>query len=260
MRKNYVEICGIDTSELRTLSEEKKRELLILAKGGDKAAREELIIGNLRLVLSVISKFASRGESANDLFQVGCIGLIKAIDNFNIELDVRFSTYAVPMIIGEIRRHLRDNNSVRISRSMRDLAYRALQVKEQISVTKQRDATLAEIATALGETEAAVGAAMEAIVEPVSLYDSVFSDGGEDSMYVIDKLRANDGESDDEWVESITLREALKKLSPREMNIIARRFYKGKTQMEIADEIGISQAQVSRLEKGAIEKLRKYMK
>ena len=164
------------------------------------------------------------------------------------------------MIIGEIRRHLRDNNSVRISRSMRDLAYRALQVKEQISVTKQRDATLAEIATALGETEAAVGAAMEAIVEPVSLYDSVFSDGGEDSMYVIDKLRANDGESDEEWVESITLREALKKLSPREMGIIARRFYKGKTQMEIADEIGISQAQVSRLEKGAIEKLRKYMK
>lgn len=260
MRKNYVEICGIDTSELTTLTEERKRELLLLSKGGDRAAREELIVGNLRLVLSVISKFASRGESANDLFQVGCLGLIKAIDNFNTELDVRFSTYAVPMIIGEIRRHLRDNNSVRISRSMRDLAYRALQVKEQISVTKQRDATLAEIATALGETEAAVGAAMEAIVEPVSLYDSVFSDGGEDSMYVIDKLRANDGESDEEWVESITLREALKKLSPREMGIIARRFYKGKTQMEIADEIGISQAQVSRLEKGAIEKLRKYMK
>ena len=260
MRKNYVEICGIDTSELRTLSEEKKRELLLLAKAGDDRAREELIVGNLRLVLSVISKFASRGESANDLFQVGCIGLIKAIDNFNTDLDVRFSTYAVPMIIGEIRRHLRDNNSVRISRSMRDLAYRALQVKEQISVTKQRDATLAEIATALGESEAAVGAAMEAIVEPVSLYDSVFSDGGEDSMFVIDKLRANDGESDDEWVESITLREALKKLNAREMGIIARRFYKGKTQMEIADEIGISQAQVSRLEKGAIEKLRKYMK
>ena len=260
MRKNYVEICGIDTSELKTIKEEKKRELLLRAKAGDTAAREELIIGNLRLVLSVISKFASRSESANDLFQVGCIGLIKAIDNFNTDLDVRFSTYAVPMIIGEIRRHLRDNNSVRISRSMRDLAYRALQVKEQISVTKQRDATLQEIATALGESEAAVGAAMEAIVEPVSLYDSVFSDGGEDSMFVIDKLRASDGESDDEWVESITLREALKKLSPREMNIIARRFYKGKTQMEIADEIGISQAQVSRLEKGAIEKLRRYMK
>ena len=260
MRKNYVEICGIDTSELRTMSEEKKRELLLRTKNGDRVAREELIVGNLRLVLSVISKFTSRGESANDLFQVGCIGLIKAIDNFNIELDVRFSTYAVPMIIGEIRRHLRDNNSVRISRSMRDLAYRALQVKEQISITKQRDATIAEIAAALGESESAVGAAMEAIVEPVSLYDSVFSDGGEDSMFVIDKLRANEGESDDEWVESITLREALKKLNPREMNIIARRFYKGKTQMEIADEIGISQAQVSRLEKGAIEKLRKYMK
>ena len=260
MRKNYVEICGIDTSELKTIKEEKKRELLLRAKEGDTKAREELIIGNLRLVLSVISKFASRSESANDLFQVGCIGLIKAIDNFNTDLDVRFSTYAVPMIIGEIRRHLRDNTSVRISRSMRDLAYRALQVKEQISVTKQRDATLQEIAAALGESEAAVGAAMEAIVEPVSLYDSVFSDSGEDSMFVIDKLRASDGESDDEWVESITLREALKKLTPREMNIIARRFYKGRTQMEIADEIGISQAQVSRLEKGAIEKLRRYMK
>ena len=259
MRKNYVEICGIDTSELKTMSEERKRELLLLVKEGDLAAREELIVGNLRLVLSVISKFASRSESANDLFQVGCIGLIKAIDNFNTDLEVRFSTYAVPMIIGEIRRHLRDNNSVRISRSMRDLAYRALQVKEQISLTKQRDATLAEIATALGESESAVGAAMEAIVEPVSLYDSVFSDGSEDSMFVIDKLRA-DGESDEEWVESITLREALKKLSTREMSIIARRFYKGKTQMEIAGEIGISQAQVSRLEKSAIEKLRKYMK
>lgn len=259
MRRNYVEICGVDTSELKTMSEEKKRELLLRSKAGDMAAREELIVGNLRLVLSVISKFSSRGESANDLFQVGCIGLIKAIDNFNVELDVRFSTYAVPMIIGEVRRHLRDNNSVRISRSMRDLAYRALQVKEQISITKQRDATIAEIAAALGESETAVGAAMEAIVEPVSLYDSVFSDGGEDSMFVIDKLRASEGDSDDEWVESITLREALKKLNAREMSIISRRFYKGKTQMEIADEIGISQAQVSRLEKGAIEKLKKYM-
>ncbi len=259
MRKNYVEICGVDTSELKTMSEERKRELLVRTKAGDKAAREELIVGNLRLVLSVISKFSSRSDSANDLFQVGCIGLIKAIDNFNIELDVRFSTYAVPMIIGEVRRYLRDNNSVRISRSMRDLAYRALQVKEQISITKQRDATIAEIAAALGESESAVGAAMEAIVEPVSLYDSVFSDGGEDSMFVIDKLRAGDGDSDDEWVESITLREALKKLNAREMSIISRRFYKGKTQMEIADEIGISQAQVSRLEKGAIEKLRRYM-
>ncbi|MBQ8689851.1 MAG: SigB/SigF/SigG family RNA polymerase sigma factor [Clostridia bacterium] len=258
MRKNYVEICGVDTSSLTTLSEAKKRELLERAKEGDMAAREELIVGNLRLVLSVISKFSSKNDSANDLFQVGCIGLIKAIDNFNLELDVKFSTYAVPMIIGEVRRHLRDNNSVRISRSMRDLAYRALQVKEEISATKQRDATLAEIAEILGESERAVGAAMEAIVEPVSLYDSVFSDGGEDSMFVIDKLTM-DSDTDGDWVESITLREALKKLSSREMNIISRRFYKGKTQMEIADEIGISQAQVSRLEKGAIEKLRRYM-
>jgi len=259
MRKNYVEICGIDTSELKTMPEEKKRELLILSQGGNATAREELIVGNLRLVLSVISKFSSKGESANDLFQVGCIGLIKAIDNFNLELDVRFSTYAVPMIIGEVRRYLRDNNSIRISRGVRDLAYRALQVKEDILAKYQRDATIAEIATALGESESSVGAAIEAIAAPVSLYDSVFSDGGEDSMYVIDKLKA-DSDSDEEWVESISLKEALKKLNAREANIIARRFYKGKTQMEIADEIGISQAQVSRLEKGAIEKLRKYMR
>ena len=259
MRKNYVEICGIDTAELKTMPEEKKRELLIRARGGDAAAREELIVGNLRLVLSVISKFSSKAESANDLFQVGCIGLIKAIDNFNLELDGRFSTYAVPMIIGEVRRYLRDNNSIRISRGVRDLAYRALQVKEDILAKHQRDATILEIATALGESESSVGAAIEAIAAPVSLYDSVFSDGGEDSMYVIDKLTA-DSDSDEEWVESISLKEALKKLNTREANIIARRFYKGKTQMEIADEIGISQAQVSRLEKGAIDKLRKYMR
>ena len=221
MRKNYVEICGIDTAELKTMPEEKKRELLILSRGGDATAREELIVGNLRLVLSVISKFSSKGESANDLFQVGCIGLIKAIDNFNLELDVRFSTYAVPMIIGEVRRYLRDNNSIRISRGVRDLAYRALQVKEEILAKHQRDATIAEIAAALGESESSVGAAIEAIAAPVSLYDSVFSDGGEDSMYVIDKLKA-DSDSDEEWVESISLKEALKKLNAREANIIAR--------------------------------------
>lgn len=259
MRRNYVEISGVDTSKLVTLNEEKKRELLRLAKDGDTHAREELIMGNLRLVLSVVSKFSSKGDSANDLFQVGCIGLIKAIDNFNLELDVKFSTYAVPMIIGEIRRYMRDNNSMRISRSMRDLAYRALGVKEHILATKQRDATLAEIATALGESESAVGAAMEAIVEPVSLYDSVWNDGGEDTMYVIDKL-AGEENSDESWVESITLKEALKKLNAREASVISRRFYKGRTQMEIADEIGISQAQVSRIEKGAIDKLRRYMK
>ena len=258
MRRNYVEICGVDTSKLKTLSEAKKRELLLMAREGDATSREELIMGNLRLVLSVISKFSSRGESANDLFQVGCIGLIKAIDNFNLTLDVKFSTYAVPMIIGEIRRYMRDNNSVRISRSVRDLAYRALQVKEKISIDKGRDPSISEIAKILGESEGDVGAAMEAIVEPVSLYDSVYSDGGEDSMYVIDKL-TNDEGSDDKWIESITLKEALKKLCERERTIITRRFFKGKTQMEIADEIGISQAQVSRLEKGAIDKLRKYM-
>ncbi len=258
MRKNYVEISGVDTSKLKTLTEEKKRELLKKAAQGDREAREELILGNLRLVLSVISKFSSRGESANDLFQVGCIGLIKAIDHFNLLLDVKFSTYAVPMIIGEIRRYMRDNNSVRISRSVRDLAYRALQVKEQISLDKGREPTVSEIAKILGESESDVGAAMEAIVEPVSLYDSVYSDGGDDTMYVIDKLTL-DGDSDDKWIESITLKEALKKLSEREKGIISRRFFKGKTQMEIAEEIGISQAQVSRLEKGAIEKLKKYM-
>ena len=258
MRKSYVEISGVDTSKLTVLKEERKKELLVLAHGGDRAARDELIMGNLRLVLSVISKFSSKGENANDLFQVGCIGLIKAIDNFNLALDVRFSTYAVPMIIGEVRRYMRDNNSIRISR-MRDLAYRALQVKEDVSAKHGRDATIAEIAKTLGESEASIGAAMEAIVEPVSIYDSVWSDGGEDSMYVIDKLRSDDGDVDEGWVESISLKEALKKLNEREMSIISRRFFKGKTQMEIADEIGISQAQVSRLEKGAIDKLRRLM-
>lgn len=257
MRINKVEICGVDTSELKTLSEERKRELLKLSKAGDKAAREELIVGNLRLVLSIIQRFNPKGDSANDLFQVGCIGLIKSIDNFNLDFDVKFSTYAVAMIIGEVRRYQRDNNSVRISRSIRDLAYRALQIKEEISRGEQREATIKEIAERLGETEKAVGEAMEAIVEPVSLYESVYNDG-EDSVYVIDKL-TDDGDTGDEWVESISLKDALKKLNERELGIITRRFYKGKTQMEIADEIGISQAQVSRIEKGAIDKLRKYM-
>ena len=258
MRKNYVEICGVDTSKLTVMNEEKKRELLRRSKSGDKSAREELILGNLKLVLSVVSKFTPKNESASDLFQVGCIGLIKAIDNFNLDIDVRFSTYAVPMIIGEIRRHQRDNNAVRISRSMRDLAYRALGVKESISAKYGRDATVSEIAEALGVAESEVGEAMDAIVEPASLYDSVFSDGGEDSMYVIDKL-SEKSDSDESWVENISLNEALAKLNSREMGIISKRFFKGRTQMEIADEIGISQAQVSRLEKGAIEKLRRFM-
>ena len=257
MGTNKVEICGIDTSNLTVLTEEEKRRLLRLSGEGDTDARCALVMGNLRLVLSVVSRFNAKNDGADDLFQVGCIGLIKAIDNFNLEMDVRFSTYAVPMIIGELRRYQRDNNSVRVSRGVRDLAYRALQAKEEISRSEQRDASAREIAARLGVTERAVSEAMEAIVEPISLFDSVYGDG-EDTVYVIDKL-ADESESDDVWVENISLREALKKLSAREMDIVERRFYKGRTQMEIAAEIGISQAQVSRIEKGAIEKLRKYM-
>ena len=257
MRLNKVEICGIDTSTLVTIGEEKKRTLLRKAQNGDEQARESLVIGNLRLVLSVIGRFNPKGDSSDDLFQVGCVGLIKAIDNFNLDLDVRFSTYAVPMIIGEIRRYQRDNNAVRVSRGMRDLAYKALQTKEEISRSQQREPTIAEIAEKLSVSEKSVGEAMEAIVEPMSLFDSIYGDG-EDSVFVIDKL-ADESESDEIWVENISLKEALKKLNPREMNIIERRFYRGRTQMEIAEEIGISQAQVSRVEKGAIEKLRKYM-
>jgi len=257
MRKRIVEICGVDTSQLRTLTEEEKRALLVRSQAGDLEAREDLTMGNLRLVLSVIQRFNPKNESVDDLFQVGCLGLIKAIDNFNLQMDVRFSTYAVPMIIGEIRRYQRDNNAVRVARSVRDLAYRALQAKEEIARTEQREATLAEIAAMLSTTEEAVGEAMEAIVEPVSLFDSVFGDG-EDAVYVIDKL-ADEEESDEAWVESLSLKEALKKLTPRELGIVERRFYKGRTQMEIAAEIGISQAQVSRIEKSAIDKLRRYM-
>ena len=252
-----VDICGINTSGLTTLSEDEKKELLEKCRKGDMAARERLTLGNLRLVLSVIRRFSPKNDTADDLFQVGCIGLMKAIDNFDPSFDVRFSTYAVPMIIGEIRRFQRDNNAVRVSRGIRDLAYRALQVREGIMRSEQREPTVTEIAERLGEPVRAVEEAVEAIVEPMSLYDSVFKDG-EDSVYVIDQL-ADETQSDEILVESIALKEALKKLSDREKGIIARRFYKGKTQMEIADEIGISQAQVSRLEKGAIDKLRKYM-
>ena len=257
MRINKVEICGVNTSGLKTLTEAEKRALLKRASDGDKDARCELVMGNLRLVLSVIGRFNPKRESVDDLFQVGCIGLIKAIDNFNLDLDVRFSTYAVPMIIGEVRRYQRDNNAVRVSRGIRDLAYRALQAKEEISRREQREATVTEISASLGISEKAISEALEAIVEPISIFDSVYGDG-EDNMYVIDKL-ADDNESDENWVESISLKEAMKRLSDREKGIIERRFYKGRTQMEIAAEIGISQAQVSRLEKGAIDKLRKYM-
>lgn len=252
-----VEISGINTAKLKVLTDEEKEELLRRTKTGDKQARDELICGNLRLVLSIIQRFGGRKESPDDLFQVGCIGLIKAVDNFNIDLNLKFSTYAVPMIIGEIRRYLRDNNAVRISRSMRDLAYRALSAREEISREKQIDPTSDEIAERIGESRDAVVRAMEAIVEPISLYEPVFTENG-DSLYVIDQL-ADVGSSDEAWLENIALAEALQTLGERERKIIDMRFYKNKTQMEIAEEIGISQAQVSRLEKGALERIRKQI-
>jgi RNA polymerase sporulation-specific sigma factor len=252
-----VEICGTDTSKLITLSEEEKRELLKRSHEGDTEARERLILGNLRLVLSVMRRFSPKNDTPDDLFQVGCIGLIKAIDNFNPAFDVKFSTYAVPMIIGEIRRFQRDNNPLRISRSIRDLAYKALQIKEAVMRREHREPTTDEIAKALDCDPKLVEVSCEAIVEPLSLYDSVYGDG-EDKVFVIDQL-SDDTQSDDILIESIALNEALKKLNEREKNIISHRYYKGKTQMEIASEIGISQAQISRIEKQAIDKLRRYM-
>ena len=257
MSFNKVEICNVDTSTLMTLSEEEKQELLRRVREGDGSAREKLILGNLRLVLSVVGRFNPKRDSADDLFQVGCIGLIKAIDNFNPDFAVRFSTYAVPMIIGELRRYQRDNNSVRVSRGIRDLAYRALQIKEEVSRNEGREATISEIAKGLDVSERAVGEAMEAIVEPVSLFDSVYGED-DDKMYVIDKL-ADESEESEVWIENIALKEALGRLVGREREIIMRRYYSGRTQMEIAEEIGISQAQVSRLEKSAIDKMRKWM-
>ncbi len=257
MYYNKVEICGVNTANLRVLNDEEKRQLLFRVKSGDTLARKELIDGNLRLVLSIIQRFASRKENMDDLFQVGCIGLIKAIDNFNIDLDVKFSTYAVPMIIGEVRRYLRDNNSIRVSRSVRDLAYKALQVREELTSESFSEPTIEQIALRLGEKKDAVVSALEAISEPVSLYEPVFNDSG-DSLYIMDQIR--DTSSDDElWIEDIALKEAMKTLNERERKIIDMRFYAGKTQSEIAEEIGISQAQVSRLEKGALERIRKQI-
>ena len=255
MKYNKVEICGVNTSSLRVLSEEEKRELLEKTKKGDTKSREKLIDGNLRLVLSIIQRFTGRRENLDDLFQVGCIGLIKAIDNFNIELDVRFSTYAVPMIIGEIRRYLRDNNSIRVSRSMRDLAYRALQAKEEMSKDTGSEPSIEKIAERLGEKKEDVVIALEAITEPVSLYEPVFNDSG-DSIYIMDQI-SDDKNLDENWIVDISISESLKKLSDRERNIIRKRFFDGKTQMEVAEEIGISQAQVSRLEKNALLKMKK---
>lgn len=257
MYYNKVEICGVNTAKLKTLTDSEKKELLKKCKEGNEEARQTLIYGNLRLVLSIIQRFNNRREELDDLFQVGCIGLVKAVDNFNTDLDVKFSTYAVPMIIGEIRRYLRDNNAIRISRSMRDTAYRALQAREEFMRDKQCEPTIDQLAALLGEKKENVVRAMEAIVEPVSLYEPVYSENG-DSIYLMDQL-SDTNPSDEAWLENIALREAMKKLSDRERTIIELRFFKNKTQMEIASEIGISQAQVSRLEKGALERMRKQI-
>ena len=253
MYNNKVIICGVDTSKLPLLKEAQKEALLKEAKTGNNLAREELINGNLRLVLSVIQRFTARGENLDDLFQVGCIGLIKAIDNFDIEQNVRFSTYAVPMIIGEIRRYLRDNNAIRVSRSIKDTAYKAMQVKERLMRDRQNEPTVSEIAKELELPVSDVVIALESIVNPMSLYDPVYSDGG-DTIYVLDQV--GDNNDDNNWLDEIALRQAIKDLSEREKHILTLRFMQGKTQMEVSREIGISQAQVSRLEKGAIDKIK----
>ena len=250
-----VEICGVNTSKLKTLKPEEMTELLRRTKEGDMKAREELIEGNLRLVLSVIQRFSGRGENPDDLFQVGCIGLLKAIANFRPELNLKFSTYGVPMIAGEVRRFLRDNAAIRVSRSMRDTAYRVLQCKEQLTSKMEREPTLSEIAEALDLPLQTVTAAMDAVSAPVSLYEPVYNDGG-DPLTVMDQVRDTKN-TDEHWMEQIALREAVQKLGEREKRILALRFYDGKTQMEVAGEVGISQAQVSRLEKSALNSIRK---
>ena len=255
MRSGKVEICGVNTSKLTVLTSKEKTELLKKAHSGDEKAREELINGNLKLVLSVVGRFASRGENPDDLFQVGCIGLIKAIDNFDSNLGVQFSTYAVPMIIGELRRYLRDYNSIRVSRSVRDLAYKALTARQELSRKLEREPTVEEIAKAVDSTKEAVAAALDAIVEPISLYEPVFNESG-DSVYVMDKV-CDEKNTDEAWLESIAISQAIEKLSDREKMIINLRFFRGRTQMEVAKEINISQAQVSRLEKGALMKIKK---
>ena len=255
--QHKVEICGVNTAKLKVLKNEETQELLRRAKAGDQRAREELISGNLRLVLSVIQRFVNRGENADDLFQVGCIGLIKAIDNFNTDLDVKFSTYGVPMIIGEIRRYLRDNSTMRVSRAMRDTAYRVLQAKESYMAQHQKEPTVEEIASMLGLKREEVVFALDAILEPVSLYEPVYSDSG-DTICVMDQVR-DSRNTDEMWLEHIALKEAVSHLNERERKILAMRFFQGKTQMEVSNEIGISQAQVSRLEKNALRQIRKEM-
>lgn len=256
MQYSRVEICGVDTSKIKVLKEAEKIELLKkIRENDDKKARQKLIEGNLRLVLSVVQRFSNRGENPDDLFQVGCIGLIKAIDNFDTSHDVRFSTYAVPMIIGEIRRYLRDYNPIRVSRSLRDTAYHAMQIKERIQNTLGRDATIEEIAKEMEIEPANVIIAMEAIIDPISLYEPVYSDGG-DTIYVMDQVGG--AESDEDWLFEIAVKDAINDLGSREKQILNLRFMQGKTQMEVAKEVGISQAQVSRLEKGAIKKIKEF--
>lgn len=251
---NKVEICNVNTNRLPILKETEKEELLRLTASGDKNAREKLIQGNLRLVLSVIQKFTNRGENMDDLFQIGCIGLIKAIDNFDPVHEVRFSTYAVPMIIGEIRRHLRDNNSVRVSRSIKDIAYKAMQVKEKLIAGHQKEPTVEQISRELGIPKSQVVIALESIVEPVSLFDSVYSDGG-DTVFVLDQL--GDSSDDSDWIDEIAFKDVMQSLTEREKKILGLRFMQGKTQMEVSREIGISQAQVSRIEKSVLDKIKK---
>lgn len=257
MHRSKVEICGVNTAKLPVLKNEKMKELLVKIKRGDLKAREEFIQGNLRLVLSIIQRFNRRGEPVDDLFQVGCIGLIKAIDNFDLSHNVRFSTYAVPMIIGEIRRHLRDNNPIRVSRSLRDIAYRALHAREQLIYRNSKEPTIYEIAEELKLPKEEVVFALEAIQEPISLFEPIFYDSG-DSVFVMDQIK-DDRDGDEFWLREITLQQAMAKLNNREKEILSLRFFKGKTQMEVADEIGISQAQVSRLEKNALKQMRKHV-
>lgn len=254
---NKVQICGVNTAKLPILTEEEKQELFARIQNGDMQARQQFIYGNLRLVLSILHRFSSRGENADDLFQIGCIGLIKALDNFDTSHEVKFSTYAVPMIIGEIRRYLRDNNSIRVSRSLRDMAYKALAVKERLTASTGKEPTIEQISKELDIPCEDIATALDAILDPISLQDPIYHDGG-DAVFVMDQI-ADDKNIDDSWLEKISLSEAMKRLSERERHILTLRFFKGRTQMEVADEIGISQAQVSRLEKNALTHMRKFL-
>ncbi|CAH2212758.1 RNA polymerase sporulation-specific sigma factor (sigma-G) [Tepidibacter aestuarii] len=257
MQINKVEICGVNTSELPVLKNKEMRELLVKIKNGDEECRQQFVNGNLRLVLSVIQKFNNRGENIDDLFQIGCIGLIKAIDNFDLSQNVRFSTYAVPMIIGEIRRYLRDNNPIRVSRSLKDIAYKALQVRERLTIENLKEPNVSQIAKELNMNREDVVLALDAIQDPISLFDPIYQDNG-DAIYVMDQVQDKKGR-DEVWIEEIALKEAVKKLNSRERLVLDLRFYKGKTQIEVADEIGISQAQVSRIEKNALKNMRKHI-